>query len=246
MGKINRSSFGKLFVIGRQLLREHSWRTPIIIINRFFCYVFVRTLMRNARFSLGEKRYRYALHLLNGAFRTERVVEIPIAIETCQLNGEILEVGNVLNQYFQFEHEVVDKYEKSPGVINEDIATFTPGKQYDLIISISTLEHVGWDESLRRPDKLILALENLKLLLKPEGRLIVTVPLGYNSFLDEFLRHKMTDLTKIYFMKRISALNEWAETDMEDALNRPFGSIYPCANAIAVLIYEKCSIKVLS
>jgi hypothetical protein len=35
---------------------------------------------------------------------------------------------------------VVDKYEKDVGVINEDIVDFQPGRSYELIISISTLD----------------------------------------------------------------------------------------------------------
>ena len=51
--------------------------------------------------------------------------------------------------YYKFEHDIVDKYEKKKGIINQDIVDYKPDKKYDLIISISTLEHVGWDETPR-------------------------------------------------------------------------------------------------
>jgi hypothetical protein len=38
---------------------------------------------------------------------------------------------------------VLDKYEQAPGVINEDVVSFSPPQKYDLIVSVSTLEHVG-------------------------------------------------------------------------------------------------------
>ena len=34
--------------------------------------------------------------------------------------------------------------------------------KYDLIVTISTLEHVGWDEEPRDPSKVLRAIENLK------------------------------------------------------------------------------------
>ena len=48
--------------------------------------------------------------------------------------------------YFPADHEIVDKYEKGDGIVNEDIVNFRPGKKYDLIVSISTLEHISWNE----------------------------------------------------------------------------------------------------
>jgi hypothetical protein len=60
----------------------------------------------------------------------------------------ILEIGNVLSHYFPVNHDIVDKYEKADGVINQDVVHFYSPKKYDLIVSVSTLEHVGWDEDL--------------------------------------------------------------------------------------------------
>lgn len=46
-------------------------------------------------------------------------------------------------------------------------------KKYDfLIISISTLEYVGWNEDPRDPGKVIRAIENLLELLSPSGKII--------------------------------------------------------------------------
>ena len=45
-------------------------------------------------------------------------------------------------------HDVLDKYEKGNNVINDDVVSFSTEVKYDLIVSVSTLEHVGWDENL--------------------------------------------------------------------------------------------------
>ena len=71
---------------------------------------------------------------------------------------KILEVGNILSHYFSVNHDIVDKYEKDVDVINQDIIDYHPNKKYDLIVSISSLEHVGEDETPREPKKILYAL----------------------------------------------------------------------------------------
>jgi SAM-dependent methyltransferase len=227
----------RLIEIIRAAWEIHGFKTPVVILSRSLVYVYFLLFKRNAKFVLSGKKHEYAFHLLNATFRTERAVEIPIALESCGLSGEILEVGNVLNQYSSFPHEVVDKYERCPGVINEDIVTYSPGKQYDLIITISTLEHVGWDESPRNPQKLLSAIGNLKSLLRPGGTLIATVPLGYNAFLDDCIVNDRLDVSRVCFMKRVSRTNDWVETSKEDAMRHPYGSVYSFANAIAIIFH---------
>ena len=57
------------------------------------------------------------------------------------------------------------------------------------IVSISTMEHVGWDETPRDPKKIPLALENLTTrCLAPGGEIVVTLPIGYNTYLDKLLK----------------------------------------------------------
>ena len=221
----------------RSTWKFHGYKTPLVIPLRCLEYAFFVLFKRNSKFVLSGKEHKYAFYLLNATFRNERAVEIPIALESHALSGEILEVGNVLNQYSPFPHDVVDKYERCPGVINEDIVTYTPGKQYDLVIAISTLEHVGWDEPSGNPEKLLSAFSNIKSLIKPGGALIATVPLGYNSFLDSCIVNDSLDVSGVRFMKRISRSNDWVETNKNDAMRRPYGSVYSFANAIAVIFY---------
>jgi hypothetical protein len=52
-------------------------------------------------------------------------------------------------------------------------------------VSISTVEHIGWDERPRQPDKVLGAVDHVCVLLAPRGRFLVTAPLAYNSVLDE-------------------------------------------------------------
>ena len=85
-------------------------------------------------------------------------------------------------------------------------------EKYELIISISTLEHVGWDEKPKEPKKFLGAIKNLKnRCLVKGGKIIFTIPLGYNQELERILAKKQIHLAEVYFLKKVSSLNEWEE-----------------------------------
>ncbi len=179
-------------------------------------------ISRSSRtFTFQGRTYKYFIHRYNRTWNKSRAVEIPIiwGVLSEFKDKEILEVGNVLPHYFPVSHDIVDKYEKGRGVINEDILSFQPGGKYDLIISISTIEHIGWDPpEPREPVKALKAIEHLKNLLAPGGKLVVTIPLGHHSELDRMLKEGRIEFTKTYCLKRIDKKNNiWVETTWEEA-----------------------------
>jgi cyclopropane fatty-acyl-phospholipid synthase-like methyltransferase len=134
-------------------------------------------------------------------------------------NKKILEIGNVLSHYIETAHDVLDKYELAPGVINEDVVDFRPKKKYDLIISVSTMEHVGWTYGEKRDSKKFLkGLNNLKSLLKKNGKIVVTFPVHYREDLTNLIRTNKMPLKEEYFLKRVSYLNDWKQIDKAEAL----------------------------
>jgi hypothetical protein len=184
-------------------------------------------------FSLGGKQYNYEVHPF--ILDNERAVEIGLARTFLnEHSGRILEVGNVLGNFTPHVHDVVDKYEVAPGVINEDIITFEPPKKYDAIVTLSTLEHVGWDETPRTPEKILAAIAHLKTLLTPGGELMATMPPGYNAFLDQIVREQRTGFSKVKFLVRTTANNQWCEAALEEAMSRKFNEPFTCANALIV------------
>ena len=180
-----------------------------------------RLLRGHNTFILDGSVYYYFIHWYNMTWRNERAVEIPIAWKMVNNNNQakILEIGNVLSHYYPVNHDVVDKYEKGPGVINEDVVDFRPGNKYDLIISISTLEHVGWDELPKDSEKIVRAIDNLLKLLSPEGVMLITLPVGENLELDLLVREGAISFTEQYAMRRASWRNEWVEEDLEGIFN---------------------------
>lgn len=227
MGKIN--SFFK------RLINE-KWEYVGLLGSMAFNGVFF--FAKNREFSFNGEKYRYFYNKYNHTWMNERSIEIPIIIREIKKENikdeEILEIGNVLNHYYPFEHAIVDKYEKAKGVVNQDVVDFNLKKKYNLILSISTIEHVGWDEKLQDPKKIPLSIKNLKKHLKKGGKIILTVPMGHNPYLDNLIEENKL-FEKRYFMKR-GFMNRWKETSFEEVKGIKYH--FDRSNAIVILIIE--------
>jgi hypothetical protein len=189
--------------------------------------------------------YTYVWHPVETTWRSERAVEVPVGLaELGKADPQrTLEVGNVLRKYTSppAPHAVVDKYERAPGVINADALTYSGGP-YDLIVSISTLEHIGYDEDPRDPVKAARAVRNLRHLLSPGGTMIATIPVGYNRDLDDALRDGSLD-ARVTYLGRVTGLR-WEQieaTDTRELYGWPwpgtgvaYGWPWPGANVLAI------------
>ena len=138
-------------------------------------------------------------------WRGERECELPLAkiFLDSATPDKIMEVGNVLNHYYNVNHLVVDKFEQGNNVINEDIVGFRIPRKFNLIISISTIEHIGKDEDSKNPLKFLKAIEVCKNLLEDNGQFIFTFSWNYNAHLEERVRlNKLAGFTYSYFKKQ--------------------------------------------
>ncbi|MFC1540787.1 hypothetical protein ACFL4J_01980, partial [Candidatus Margulisiibacteriota bacterium] len=116
---------------------------------------------------------------------------------------------------------------------------YRPNKKYDLIVTISTLEHVGWDESPREPMKSLQAIKNLESLLSKEGKLVITVPLGHNPVMDQLFENGKISFTTAAYLKRISKDNRWQEADLNEVRGMKYNHPFPAANGLFVGVIEK-------
>ncbi len=162
------------------------------------------------------QKYEYFRHQYNGAWSNERSVEVPIVYSAVlnALGRKILEVGDVLQHYYHFPHDILDKYEVNTGVINEDVLDFQPAYPYDLIVSISTLEHVGYDsyhgKEEKDPDKVLRAIRKIRSWLSPYGIGVITFPLGYNPHLDDHWKAGRLGFMQEYYMRLVKpAVGTW-------------------------------------
>ena len=135
----------------------------------------------------------------------------------------------------------MDKYEHRAlqHVINEDILAYESDKKYDLIVSISTLEHIGWDEQPKLPEKVLQFPEKVLSLLRSDGEVLVTIPVGFNPFLDNAMKEGRMGFAEISCLKRISASNEWHSTDLDSALRCAYNTPFTDANSIVIGTFRK-------
>jgi 2-polyprenyl-3-methyl-5-hydroxy-6-metoxy-1,4-benzoquinol methylase len=116
--------------------------------------------------------------------------------------------------------------------IQGDVSDLTfPPKKFDLIINCSTIEHVGlagrYNITRSNPEGDIEAMRYLKKLMKPDGQMLITIPVGRDA---AFL-----PLHRVYGTERLRKLfsgftieheefwvkndeNQWALTNRAEAL----------------------------
>ena len=179
----------------------------------------------------------YTHHRYNHTWLNERAVEIPLAaavLAATAPSARVLEVGNVMAHHQPITHTVVDRYEKAPGVHNVDVVDIDLPGPFDLILAVSTLEHVGFDEDVRDPGKPARAIAHLTSLLAPGGRLWITIPVGYNPDLDRGARDGSFGFTRLTALRRTGPANRWEEIPVEDAWGITYDWLLYTAHAIVV------------
>lgn len=165
-------------------------------------------------------------------WRTERGLELALARREVRAvaPADILEIGNVLAPAGLLAgHTIIDKYETGVGVTNVDILDVAPTRRHRLAVSISTLEHVGWDEDPRDATKAVTALHHIADLA---SGLFVTIPVGYHPQLeDEFVRFGFDE---VVLARRTTRAATWQRRPLIERREIRFGSPYLCANGILI------------
>jgi SAM-dependent methyltransferase len=166
----------------------------------------------------------------------ERAVEVPLAADQLRTAdpSRVLEVGNVLAHYLPVSHSVIDKYERADGVHNVDVVDLDLPGPFDLILAVSTLEHVGLDEDVQDPDKPARAIEKLASALAPGGRLWCTFPVGYNDALDARLRDGSLGFTRLTALRRTGRANRWEQVPVEQVWGIDYDRLLFTAHAVVV------------
>lgn len=190
-----------------------------------------RLKIANKQFLLWGEPVDYFLHKYNTTWRNERSIELAAVSRFLDSRSPktLLEFGNVLRHYqFGSPDLIVDLYEKGDRITNVDIVEFKTPLKFDSIISISTIEHVGWDEIPQKPEKVSEALTRLTSLLSPSGRLFITAPTGHNPFLDKLISNGIPNVIRQSFFVREGF--EW--TQSESFVSLPYGSRGPGAASV--------------
>jgi len=193
--------------------------------------------LAKAEFTFEGKSLPLFYHRYNMTWATERAVEVPVAGEFLRrfAGKSVLEVGNVTPHYLDTGHTILDKFESGPGIINEDIADFAPSERFDLILSVSTFEHIGFDDEADGDSgkKISQAIATCRGLLAVGGQLVLTLPLGYNPALDRMIADGQLGSDRATFLKRTGRL-AWQAVDADTALASEYGRPFPYANAVMI------------
>jgi len=198
-------------------------------------YKYRHRLFRDRTFTLFDQQLPYFIHHYNATWRNERCIEIAAAAHFLKQwsDAEFLELGNVMSYYMTHQHYVVDKYERSPGVHNIDFSQFIPPKRFDGFISISTIEHIGWDEKPREAEKVRRCIDKIDSCVKSKEKVFVSFPLGYNEYLDDLVIRRELPFQSSASLVRVDDAQNWMEVELNQALQpeHRYGCRFQGANA---------------
>jgi SAM-dependent methyltransferase len=160
----------------------------------------------------------------------ERVVEIPWVIESLKgKKGKLLDVGCSLNHDYIINHlnnfnkiHFLNLYREKNNFSNKAITyrienicyNSYSSNYFDAITCISTLEHIGYDNSMynlnnynfdKRKTNFFLAIKEIKRILKPGGYFFFSLPFGKSmnfKNLHQFNYNEILNLKKYFLPKK--------------------------------------------
>jgi SAM-dependent methyltransferase len=242
--------YGQLLSEAREAYQKkglyHVFHTGFTMVVEYMWLWYFKRFKSSYTFEFQGNTYHYFFHprieKTGPSWKNERAVALPIIWSFVKKYQEqkkiILEVGNVLSYVFKVNHDILDKYEITNGVINQDVVDFNPSKQYDLIVSILVLEHVGWSEMPEEPMKVLKAIQNLKRILAPGGQIVAVVGLGYNPHMDDLLSKGILQFDQQYYLKRISKYR-WQQVDWASVKDAKYDESVPTSTGIVIGITYK-------
>tara|TARA_B100002052_G_scaffold299126_1_gene335499 strand:+ start:2189 stop:2986 length:798 start_codon:yes stop_codon:yes gene_type:complete len=185
----------------------------------------------------------------------ERLIEIPWTLKKLsRLNGKLLDAGSTLNfEYIikklskNFKIYIQTLYPEKKNYPNLGVKYFYKDLLYldfkknyfDVVTCISTLEHIGFDNSnynystskiidKKVSNKHIKVFKNLFKVLKPNGKLLITVPYGMRGNYINLQQFDRLELNRMFKSCKIKKLNieyyliknnRWKKVKMQNCKN---------------------------
>lgn len=183
-----------------------------ILFRHIFAFLIYHFVLKNKKdLIIGDNSARYFYGLYNCTPLNERCLEIGFAKQFINKSDfPVLEIGNVMKRYITSNKLIsFDKYEIYPEVFNYDfINSFDEYKKllppkFNLI-SISTFEHIGWDENLDHQVCLKVFKILDKLVELGLNSVLISVPIGWNPAFDYYLAYDLIpkNYKLTYFYKK--------------------------------------------
>ena len=214
------------------------------------------------------------------AFVDERVIEYAWCVDrlchAIERPDRLLDVGCVLNQAFCAEalesliperwflnltYEPLHWPGRSSMVVNDIRACVLPSSYFDVVASLSTLEHIGLDNSrytggheiddMGFGASLESALTEMSRVTRPSGSVLITVPFGRPEERPSFRVFGRADVERMIEILgrqactveffRVTEGQGWYPCEVDQSQHAVFGSDVPAAKAIACVRYVKPS-----
>ena len=147
----------------------------------------------------------YFHHPYGQTWNTEREIEIAIALRWLERNPQdVVEVGAVMPYYQDnVKHEVIDPYDPKATIRdfmeNQDLMLMN-------VLCISTIEHIGTTDYATNERQNIVdknaAINALKQILDDGENCLISIPIGYNHFLDSWLEENL-DILNCFAYKKV-------------------------------------------
>lgn len=193
------------------------------------------------QFTLDGRCYDYVDDWHSWTWLNERAVELPIARDALGAAdpARTIEVGNVTSNYFPARHRIVDLYESAPGVENIDLFEIAEREAFDLVLCVSTLEHVGWDEPVRDPAPALDGVARLMELVAPGGRMLVTIPVGYHPTLADAAIGGDLGFDSVHALRCDYPSFDWREVNPHEIAETPYDELIYRASAVLVCDWRR-------
>lgn len=192
--------------------------------------------IRGLLFRIIYRTYLWSAKSNTSVGANERIIEYPFAIKNLiNQEGRVLIVGcsgDILSTILPelgYATWGIDikyvpvKYHNFTFIQGDIRSTNFPDLFFDIIIAISTIEHVGMYDNDREGDR--KAVKEMLRILKPGGILIVTFPCAKNMYYDKFQRIYDIDsikelfrdmhIVELLFYKK-DANGMWIKTEPEE------------------------------
>jgi hypothetical protein len=199
--------------IAHQAAKLHYFlrgRNPTVKGYKVYSMEFLSKLVFNSEL-LNKFRLGQPLPAQYGIGLSERAIEYPWVLSKLSTSAStVLDAGSTLNFEYLLEHPSLREkqiviYTLSPQgenkIVRSNVSyiygdlrkTILQDNTFDEIVCVSTIEHVGMDNTFlytknnlyqeQRQNDYELVIKELRRLLKPNGRLLLTVPYGIFQYL---------------------------------------------------------------
>jgi hypothetical protein len=165
---------------------------------------------------------------------TERSVELSIANDWLTTKDDVIEIGAVTPYYWPKRiSNIVDPTDDHK-LVNIRASVFDVSLENRNVLCLSVLEHIGaGDYGLDCSPG--LSIGALEIVLMQSKSALITVPVGYNKQLDNYIFKRISKDSKVYYLVRGQGEedNNWKQVNMLKEKELEYGPLW--ANSLIII-----------